>query len=46
MLHPFGTDQFIRQPLDLGGRTTHDNNFQAMMGVEVNMECGDDGVMM
>ena len=45
MLHPLGTDQLIRQAFNLGGGAADYDNFQTMVGVEVNMQRRDDGIV-
>ena len=45
MFDTLGADQFIRKAFDLGRCATHYDNFQAVMDVEVDMQCGNDGVV-
>ena len=45
MLHPLGADQLIGKTFYLDSGAAHNDNLQAMMGVEVDMQRRDDGVV-
>jgi hypothetical protein len=38
VFHTLGANQLISQSFDLGGFTSHHDDFQTMVGVEVNMQ--------
>ena len=46
MFHPFRADQLIGQPLNLSGSVAHHNHLKAVMGVEMDVQCGNDCIMM
>ena len=45
VFHAFGSDQAVSHFLNLGGRTLHDDHFQAIVMIKVNMESRQDFMM-
>ena len=46
MFDAFNTDQLISYLLHHPDRTSNNQNFQTVVGIKMNMKCGNDLVMM
>lgn len=46
MLYPLGADQFVGELSDFRGTASNDGNLQAVVSIQMNMEDGNDGVVM